>query len=83
MSRIQRFFRFLLPRSLFAAIEAESRDWKVRCNECRFAPSVWELGGIRYGGAGNPRIRRRCPNCGKTAWHRFVRESEEKFFHVE
>lgn len=83
MSWIQRFFQFVLPRSLAASMEAESRDWKVRCNGCRFAPSVWELGGIRWMAMGNPRMLRQCQNCGQKSWHRVVRESEEKFFHVE
>ena len=70
----QKIARALLPSKLFAAMEAESRQWKRECPACGFALSVWELGGIRYKAAGMPRRLARCPNCGESGWPRTRRE---------
>lgn len=68
MSFVQRLFRALLPPKWFASMEADSRLWKVRCH-CGCTRSVWDLGGIRWKAAGNPRWYLRCPDCGKRSWH--------------
>lgn len=52
-----------------AAIEADSRAWKVTC-PCGHTRSVWEAGGIRWLAAGEPRRLKRCEACGETTWHR-------------
>jgi hypothetical protein len=49
-------------------MEAESRAWKARCEVCRSERSVWDLGGIRWKAAGNPRRRLPCGNCGRVTW---------------
>jgi hypothetical protein len=73
MSAIQRFFQRMLPQSWAASMEAHSRSWMVRC-KCGFARSVWELGGIRWKAAGQPRWFMRCPKCGKRSWHKVSKE---------
>jgi hypothetical protein len=55
-----------------AAMEAESRSWIVECPACHYGRSVWDMGGVRYRAAGNARQLLRCPQCGKTGWHRLV-----------
>jgi hypothetical protein len=63
MSWIQRIFAAVLPRRLAESMEADSRSWMVRCS-CGFARSIWELGGIRWKAAGQPRQYLSCPQCG-------------------
>jgi ribosomal protein S27E len=69
MSRTQRFFTRFAGAETAAAMEAHSRAWLVRCPNCGHERSIWELGGIRYKAAGNPRLRLTCPKCGKAGWH--------------
>lgn len=54
-------------------MEAESRSWIVRC-ECGHARSIWDLGGIRWKAAGNPRKYMLCPSCGKPSWHKVSKD---------
>ncbi len=76
LSRTQRFFTRFAGAQAAAAIEAHSRAWMVQCPHCGFERSIWDLGGIRYKAAGNPRMLARCPGCGKTGWHK-VRKSAD------
>lgn len=55
------------------AMEAESREWLVRCPACGAEPSVWELGGIRYKARGTKKQFRRCPACRQFGWHTVYR----------
>jgi len=68
MNTLQRMLCKILPRSWFAAIEAESRVWMVRCR-CGFARSLWEAGGIRGKDAGTSHWLTRCRQCGRRFWH--------------
>ena len=67
MSPTQRFFRAILPRSWFAAMEAESRRWILHC-KCGAARSIWDIGGIRYKGTLKKAIYNYCPACGTYSW---------------
>ena len=67
----QKFFCRLTSAELFAAMERDSRLWKAKCPHCGAETSVWEMGGIRYKAAGEPRRRMRCRGCGRTGWFRF------------
>lgn len=67
MSRTQRFFRAILPRSWFAAIEAESRRWVLHC-KCGASESIWDAGGIRYKGTPKKAIYFWCPECRRSSW---------------
>ncbi|HKP54780.1 MAG TPA: phage terminase large subunit family protein [Chloroflexia bacterium] len=58
-------------------MEADSRAWMMRCPNCGHERSVWEMGGIRWGAAGEPRRRLLCPQCGKKGWHKTYRKQEE------
>ncbi len=68
MSRTQRFITTILPRRA-ESIEAESRNWKATC-QCGNTKSIWEMGGVRWKGAGEPRRKVFCTECQKVAWHR-------------
>jgi len=61
-----------LPRRWAASVEAESRAWQVLC-PCGFSRSVWELGGIRWKAAGEPRRRLWCPQCEQRTWHKMTK----------
>ncbi len=70
MSRAQTFFLRILPRAWAVSMEAESRAWMARCETCGSERSVWDLGGIRWKAAGNPRRWLGCPSCGAPTWHK-------------
>ncbi len=70
LSGAQRLFRRLTSPELFLAMERDSRLWKAECPHCRARTSLWEMGGVRYKAAGEPRKRMRCPKCGQSGWMR-------------
>ncbi|HUS14079.1 MAG TPA: hypothetical protein VM536_03580 [Chloroflexia bacterium] len=78
ISRTQRLLlRIIAPAERTkAAMEADSRSWMVQCPGCGFQQSIWELGGIRYKAGGTSYQFRRCPSCGKRAWHKVYRATE-------
>lgn len=76
LSGIQRFFTRMVPKRWAESMEAESRQWMIRCPNCGFERSVWEMGGIRWKAAGNSRKYLRCPNCGESSWHTMVKQQE-------
>jgi len=67
MSSLQKLVAAVLPKKWAESMEAESRSWMIRC-PCGFEQSVWELGGIRWKAAGNPRRLLHCSKCGQTTW---------------
>jgi ribosomal protein S27E len=73
MSFVQRLLVTVFPRSWAQVMEAESRTWKVRCMDCSHERSIWDVGGIRWKAAGNPRRRLHCAKCGETRWHTVYR----------
>jgi len=73
MGAIQKLLTKLLSPKAAADMEAESRSWMAQCPSCGFERSVWEMGGVRWKAAGNPRWYRRCPECGKAGWHKVYR----------
>lgn len=73
-SGIQKLVTGRASPSTRTAMEEESRSWMVRCPYCGHERSVWEMGGVRYKAAGNPRKLMRCPQCSKVAWHKVYRK---------
>lgn len=69
MSWIQKFFTSILPVSWTRSMEESSRQWFMKCLDCNFEQSYWDLGGIRWKATGNQRNYRKCINCGKRSWH--------------
>jgi hypothetical protein len=61
----------MLPGGLGDEIEAESRSWFARCR-CGCERSIWDLGGIRYKGKGEPRRFLHCPECDQNGWHKVI-----------
>jgi hypothetical protein len=64
MSGIQKLFKAILPKSMAADMEAESRSWIFQC-ECGNSTSIWDIGGIRWKSKGNSKAWIKCPHCGK------------------
>ncbi len=77
MNRIQKFFTSILPAQSAKSMEADSRQWFMKCMECGFEESYWDLGGIRWKAAGNSRNLRKCPNCGKRSWHQTYKKETD------
>lgn len=73
-SGLQRFLLSILPASWAESMERDSRAWQAVCS-CGHKRSIWELGGIRWKAAGNPRRRMHCPQCETTSWHTVVKEN--------
>lgn len=73
LSRTQRLFQRLLPPSWFAALQAESKSWVMRCPRCDVVSSIWEIGGLRGKAIGRPRTWIRCPACGRSSWMTITR----------
>ena len=72
MSLLQRFFAWILPASLFAAMESESKKWTLICKTCGYKKSVWDLGGIRYKASSiGKRLYRTCPVCQERRWFKY------------
>src|SRR5690606_16193222 len=66
MNFVQRMVTAVAPRRIADAIEKESRSWVLRCPECGTQRSLWDAGGIRYGGSSSgKRVLLRCSGCGK------------------
>jgi hypothetical protein len=72
MTFIQRLFTSVVPRSWAASMEAESRAWMAHCPDCGIERSVWDMGGIRWKAAGNPRRLLKCLKCQRSTWHQLT-----------
>lgn len=73
MSRLQRFITKLVPPGWAVAMEAESREWMVRCPACGDERSIWDMGGIRWKSSGKASTWGRCPECRERVWHKVYR----------
>lgn len=74
-SLTQRVILAFVSPATAAAMEADSRAWKLHCPHCAHAVSIWDLGGIRYKAYGNSRMLRRCRNCGRISWQQLRRDA--------
>jgi hypothetical protein len=70
-----RFLRFILPARAFAAVRTGTKQWLMECT-CGHKRDLWDLGGVRYMAAGEPRRLLRCPACGKATMHRVRRKTD-------
>jgi hypothetical protein len=75
MSSIQKFMLAILPETWAKSMESESREWIYTCS-CGHTCSAWDMGGIRWKAAGNPRRLMKCPGCGKLTWHVVSRQRQ-------
>lgn len=76
MNIIQKLVTSLVPKRWAAAIEAESKEWKLICPKCAHERSVWDAGGIRWKARSvGKRILQRCESCGETGMARVERKT--------
>ncbi|MEO8392938.1 MAG: hypothetical protein ABI700_08090 [Chloroflexota bacterium] len=78
MNRVQRLFTSIVPKGWAESMEAESRMWMMKCPNCAFEQSIWDMGGIRWKAYGNSKNLIRCPNCGKRSWHTLYKKSQSE-----
>ena len=69
LSFVQKFFKMISSPQGFEALKKESRTWLVKCSNCNYEKSYWELGGIRSGASGKPKMYMKCSNCNQRNWH--------------
>ena len=74
LSLTQRFFKMIVPKESFEAMEKESKSWMVQCSNCKYERSIWDMGGIRSVAAGNPKTYKLCSNCKQLNWHNIYRK---------
>lgn len=67
----------IIPDRMAASMEAESREWMMRCRTCGWERSVWDAGGLRWKAKGKPRTRMRCLQCNKNRWADVYRKRGE------
>ena len=76
MSAVRNFLQSILPKSMFAAMEAESKTWMMKCEHCSHEHSIWDMGGIRYKAASkSKRYYVRCPNCQQASWQALYKKT--------
>lgn len=76
MSIWQRLFARRGSDGRMSAVEAESRQWMVKC-PCGFEQSIWDLGGVRYGAySKGKKTLRHCRECGRFRWHGVYKKEE-------
>lgn len=63
-----RILRLILPAKAFAAIRAGTKAWLAQC-PCGHKRNLWDLGGIRWKAAGEPRQIHACPACSHRTLH--------------
>ena len=70
-----KFLKFILPKFMFEAVKTGTRKWLAEC-PCGHKRDLWDIGGVRHGGLGEPRQYRACPKCGKGTWHKIRKKTE-------
>lgn len=58
-----------LPGRWVRAMREDTKRWLIACPACGETHDLWELGGVRYLAAGQPRKLGRCTACGQWTWH--------------
>ncbi len=76
MSKMQDILASVLPERWAASMEAESREWVMRC-PCGQETSIWDMGGIRFKAAGNPHRMGKCGVCGGRFWGKVYKRTDD------
>jgi hypothetical protein len=69
--KLRRLIMRFMPNSVKKAAETESRSWIGACSHCGAEMSIWDIGGIRFGGGGAPSTRINCRSCSKFSFVTF------------
>ncbi len=76
MTLVQDIFARAMPQALATQMESEARAWIARC-ACGFGQSMWERGGVRWGGSERLRQVLKCPPCHAFTVHLVTREQSD------
>jgi len=77
MAAEHKFLKFILPERAFIAVRDGTRLWLIEC-PCGHKRDLWDVGGVRYKAAGEPRNYCKCPKCDKGTWHKVRKKTEEE-----
>jgi len=69
-----RLLRFILPARAFAAVKSGTKEWLAECH-CGNRQDYWDIGGVRYKAAGEPRRLTYCPACKKSTMQRIRKKT--------
>ena len=69
------FLKFILPAKAFAALKAGTKQWLIEC-PCGHKRDLWNAGGARYRGTGQPRQLWHCPACDKSTMHKVRQKTQ-------
>ena len=69
-----RFLRAVLSERAFEAVQNGTRQWLFECS-CGHKADLWEMGGVRFKAAGEPRQWTACQGCGKITWQKVRRKT--------
>jgi hypothetical protein len=72
MSLVKRVLTKILPDDWAKGMKTESQNWMLQCT-CGYERSYWDIGGIRWKAAGNPKKVMHCPQCGQITQHSIYR----------
>lgn len=75
MSWIQNLVKRWLPPAWANAAEAETRTWVLTCGACGHTESLWDAGGVRWGGRGKSATCRACAKCKTVGWQKLMKIS--------
>lgn len=67
LSGTQKLIKMFVSKETFAAMEVESKEWKVQCSHCGHERSIWDMGGIRWKAHGEKALYRYCVNCDQSS----------------
>ena len=70
-----KFLKFILPATVFKAVRAGTKKWLLEC-PCGHKRDLWDAGGVRHKGVGEPRQYHKCPKCGRGTWHKIRKKTD-------
>ncbi|MGE5861881.1 MAG: hypothetical protein ACM34J_15045 [Ignavibacteria bacterium] len=65
MNKVQKFFKFVLPKTLFEKIENQSSKWFFECKDCGCSISFRDAGGLRAYATKKKKVFGYCRGCSK------------------
>ena len=72
------FLHRVLPTRAYRAIERGTREWLIECGQCAHKRDLWEAGGVRHKGAGEPRKWNHCQQCQQWSWNVIRKKSPQE-----
>ncbi len=70
-----RLLKAIVSERTFEKLRAGTKEWLLEC-PCGYKSDLWEEGGVRGGGLGEPRQWMRCRGCERARWLKVRRKTE-------